>query len=723
MSNASQTNPNMHTVRFAIEGMTCQACASRLEKVLSKKPAISQVMVNFASETATVSFDTQLTDSQEIADWIAKTGFSGTLVKQTPRPSTTQSPPWSLIGLWLISMPFWVGMAGMMVGSHALMMPVWLQFVLATVVQFGFGLGFYQGAYASIKGRLANMDVLVALGTTAIWAYSSYIWWFVDGHEVYFEASVMVIAFVSLGKFLEQRTKKQGLDSLSALMALIPKTALVKKSDMALDDNDWTSTPIAKINVNDILLARQGDRVAVDGVIVEGMAYINEAHLTGESQLLKKQETDKVLAGSVVSEGSFCYQATATGQDTVLSDMIQALDDAQGTKADIARIADKVAGVFVPVVVVIASLTLVANYLFGHSFDVALMRAVAVLVIACPCALGLATPAAIMAGMGVAARHGVVFKDATSLEMAGKIDVMVFDKTGTLTLGTPAIQAVGLLADQTEKQALQITASLEQYAAHPLAHTLVQAAKSFDLPLLTATHIQTVVGQGIMGVVSEIGHVKVGTPAFVGVEMPQDDVWQIASVVAVSVDDKPIAVYALSDELKSDSLQVIDKLKADGVTVVIMSGDNQSVVDFVAKTLGIDQAYGKLLPRDKVNKIKEIQSTGKKVAMVGDGINDAPAMALADASFAVGGASDIAKHTASAHLAGNALTHAYYAQKIAKATLHTIKQNLFFAFVYNCIGIFLAIVGLLNPMIAALAMALSSVSVLTNAMRLKKLTL
>lgn len=710
------------TVRFAIRGMTCQACASRIEKVLSKKSAISQVAVNFASETATMRFDTQLTNPEQIIAWIAKTGFEAVLVSDKPSAPAAHntSVPWALLLLWLLSAPFWVAMAGMLVGSHALMLPTWLQFVLASVVQFVFGARFYQGAFESIKGGLANMDVLVALGTTAIWAYSSYVWW-AGSHEVYFEASVMVIAFVSLGKFLEQRTKKQGLDSVSAMMALIPSTALVKKQDA------WVQTKIANIQVGDVLLARHGDRVAVDGRVLDGVAYINEAHLTGESQTLSKQVGDKVLAGSVVAEGSFSYQATATGNQTALSDMIQALDDAQGTKAHIARIADRVAGVFVPVVVVIAVLTFLAHFVWGQSADVALMRAVSVLVIACPCALGLATPAAIMAGMGLAARHGVVFKDAPSLELAGRVDTMVFDKTGTLTLGQPTVQASHLLDNsKTGEDVLAITASLEQHAAHPLAVAIVEYAQDKSLSLYQATNVQSIIGQGICGDIAGVGHVKVGTPQFIGVDkntLPKGDVWQIASMVAVSVNDKAQAIYALVDEPKADSAQVIARLKNDGVASVMMSGDHQAVVDFVADKLGICHAYGGLSPRDKANKIKSLQDKGKKVAMVGDGVNDAPAMAQAQASFAVGSASDIAKHTASAYLVGNALTHAYYAQKVAKLTLTNIKQNLFFAFVYNCIGIALAVAGLLNPMIAAMAMALSSVSVLANAMRLKKVQL
>ena len=698
-----------------IQGMTCQACATRLEKVLNKKDSIKLAEINFATETAVITLNEMVAD-EELLTWIKKTGFTGQLIQDDHQESVVDDkPPYRLMGLFVLSVPFWVGMFGMLLGSHALMPPVWVQFVLSSIVQFGFGWVFYQGAYVSLKGRLANMDVLVALGTSAIWLYSTYVW-ILGGHEVYFEASVMVIVFVSLGKYLEKRTKKQGLDGLSAMMSLIPKDALVNIQ------GSWVKTNIASIRPNDVLLARQGDKIAVDGVVCDGVGCTNEAHLTGESRFLDKTVGDTVMAGSIVTQGSFSYQAVAVGRDTALSDMIQALNDAQGSKAHIARMADKVAGVFVPLVVVIAVLAFLVNYWSGLPFDVALMRAVAVLVVACPCALGLATPAAIIAGMSLAARHGIIFKDAISLERAGKIDVMVFDKTGTLTLGMPKVQAVRVFSDKNKQEALQIAASLEQYATHPLAKALVEYAKEYSLALWGATEVVTHVGEGIVGVIDGIGFVKVGTPQFVGINAPAGEIWQIASIVALSVNDVPVGVFAFSDELRADSADVLSKLNQEGIDTVIMSGDHQKVVDFVASHLTVTAAYGNLSPRDKANKIKEMQASGKKVAMVGDGVNDAPAIAQANTGLAVGSASDIAKHTASAYLLGEALTHAYYAQKIAKLTLTTIKQNLFFAFFYNCIGISLAVFGLLNPMIAALAMALSSISVLFNAIRLKRVS-
>lgn len=719
---------NKQTINFAIKGMTCQACASRIEKVLNKKPSIDVASVNFAGESASVTFDNQQTNADEVIGWIKKTGFDATILTDTLANPTEKIPvPYSLIGLWVLSLPFWVGMMGMMFGSHALMPALWIQFTLATLVQFGFGRHFYKGAWASIKGGLANMDVLVALATTVIWVYSTYVWLkygeYLHHHTmgVYFEASVMVMAFVSLGKFLEMRTKKTSLNSLSTLLTLIPDDTLIKQ------DNSWQPISVSLIKAGDILLARTGDRVAVDGVVIAGIGYADEAHLTGESAVLVKKVGDKLLAGSMISEGSLEYRAVATGKDSVLGDVAKALSDAQNTKAKIARIADKVASVFVPTVVGISLLTFLINWYFGVGMENAIMRAVAVLVIACPCALGIATPAAIMVGMGLGVKYGVIFKDAISLETAGNIDTMVFDKTGTLTEGKPSLAAYQILDNTwTFEQILSISASLEVHASHPLAKSLVQSAKAKNLPLYPVQHIQSVIGQGLMGEIQEVGTVKIGTLDFVEFDknkLPEDEIYQMASVVALSVNQKNIAIFALTDTIKTDTDKVIGQLKKEQIDVVVMSGDKNSVVDWVAQKLAISQAFGELLPKDKASKIKQMQKNGKKIAMVGDGINDAPAMAQADASFAVNKASDVAKQTASVQLHGDALMHAYYAQRIAKMTLRNIKQNLFFAFVYNIIGISFAAIGLLNPMIAAAAMAMSSISVMLNALRLKRLDL
>lgn len=722
-------------LQLAIEGMSCQACASRIEKVLNKKPAIYASNVNFAGETANVDYDPSQTSPEQIAEWVNKTGFVANLqagddmFAKNDKDAATDLP-WRLIALWLCLLPFLVGMAGMVTGvGMAWMPPVWIQFVLATIVQFGLALPFYKSAWASIKGGLANMDVLVVLGTVTIWAYSTYIWLthadstmahaaMTHGPEVYFEAGVMVIAFVRTGKYLEERTKKQSLNSIDLLLTLTPDEV-----EQQQPNGDFRNVALSDIQIGDILRAKQGSRVATDGVVIDGAGWCDESHLTGESVPLKKEVGDTLLAGALLENGSLLYRVCAKGSDTKLGDMVQALSDAQGSKADLARLADRVTSVFVPVVVAIALLTFGVTWWVTGVVETALMHAVSVLVIACPCALGLATPAAIMAGMGVAARHGVWFKDAQSLEAAGNIDTVVLDKTGTLTIGKPAI-VDQMMVDKSIAidDVLQLAASVEVHASHPLATALVNAAKARQLSLLPVTDIDVIKGAGIQATIEGLGVIKVGTAEFARLNLPKfmPKVWQIASTVAISINDEPLGAFALADDLKADTPQAISALQEAGINVILMSGDKQSVVDHVASELNIKAAYGKMSPRDKANQIAKLQAAGHKVAMAGDGVNDAPAMATADASFAMFEGTDVAQHSASARLMGESLMHINAAQKIAAATLRNIKQNLFFAFVYNCLGIPLAALGFLNPMIAAAAMALSSISVLMNALRLTR---
>ncbi len=736
-----QTQPQRAHLQLAIDGMTCQACASRIEKVLNKKSSIYEVSVNFAGETANVDYDPTQTTAEEITEWVNKAGFvanlqaSDSLFSQTDKDTATQLP-WRLMALWVCLLPFLVGMAGMVTGQGmAWMPPVWIQFVLATIVQFGLALPFYSSAWASIKGGLANMDVLVVLGTVTIWAYSTYIWLthgdgslasllqsatHNGGHgaEVYFEAGVMVIAFVRTGKYLEERTKKHSLNSIDLLLTLTPDEV-----EQQQPNGDFHQVALQDVQIDDILRAKQGSRVATDGVVIDGSGWCVESHLTGESVPLKKEAGDELLAGALVENGSLLYRVSAKGSDTKLGDMVQALSDAQGSKAHLARLADKVTAIFVPVVVTIALVTFGLTWWLTGMVDTALMHAVSVLVIACPCALGLATPAAIMAGMGVAARHGVWFKDAQSLEAAGDIDTVVLDKTGTLTIGKPTI-VDQVMVDKTLAidDVLQLAASVEAHASHPLATALINTANERQLPLLPVTDISVIKGAGIQAQIIGLGIVKVGTAEFANLTLPKlmPKVWQIASTVAISVNDEPLGAFALADDLKADTPQAITALQDAGIDVILMSGDKQSVVDHVAGQLGIKAAYGTMSPRDKASQIAKLQTAGHKVAMAGDGVNDAPAMATADASFAMFEGTDVAQHSASARLMGESLMHIDAAQKIAHATVRNIKQNLFFAFIYNCLGIPLAAFGFLNPMIAAAAMALSSISVLMNALRLTR---
>ena len=726
-------------VRFQIEGMTCQACASRIEKVLNKKDFVESAGVNFASEEAQVTFDDSKTSAADIAKIIEKTGYGAKEKTEDtlPQPEAENHIGWRLWLLLAINIPFLVGMAGMMIGRHDWMIPPLWQFALASVVQLWLAVPFYKSAWASIKGGLANMDVLVTIGTVSIYLYSVYMLFYpiytfffsphaAHGMEhayyhVYFEVGVMVIGFVSLGKFLEHRTKKSSLNSLGLLLKLTPTQVNVQR------DGEWKQLPIDQVQIGDLIRANHGERIAADGIIESGSGWADESHLTGESNPEEKKAGGKVLAGALMTEGSVVYRATQLGSQTLLGDMMNALSEAQGSKAPIARVADKAAPVFVPAVVGIALLTFIATWLVKGDWTVALMHAVAVLVIACPCALGLATPAAIMVGMGKAVKHGIWFKDAAAMEEAAHVDAVVLDKTGTLTEGRPQVAAVYCVPDSgfDEDALYRIAAAVEQNAAHPLARAIVSAAQARGLEIPSAQNAQTVVGAGITAEVEGVGLVKAGKAEFAELTLPKlsDGVWDIASIVAVSVDNKPIGAFALADALKADTAEAIGRLKKHNIDVYIMSGDNQGTVEYVAKQLGIAHAFGNMSPRDKAAEVQKLKAAGKTVAMVGDGINDAPALAAANVSFAMKGGADVAEHTASATLMQHSVNQLADALLVSQATLKNIKQNLFFAFFYNILGIPLAALGFLNPVIAGAAMAASSVSVLSNALRLKRVNI
>ena len=658
-------------IAIQIEGMTCQSCANRIEKVLNRKDFVSEAGVNFAAEEAHVVFDSSQASEQDILTIIQKAGFNG-ILKQNVLPSTPNETKISP-RLWLllfINIPFLIGMIGMMFNHHSWMMPPMWQFVLASIVQLWLAIPFYKGAIGSIRGGLANMDVLVSTGTLAIYLYSVFMLFYHQsmGHDgashVYFEASVMVIGFVSLGKFLEERTKKQSLNSLGLLLQLTPKQVSVQR------ENRWKTISLDQVKIGDILRANQ------------------------------------------------------LGQQTLLGDMMKALSEAQGTKAPIARFADKVAAVFVPAVLLISGITFGLTWWIKGDWVTALIHSVAVLVIACPCALGLATPAAIMVGMGKAVNAGIWFKDAASMEEAAHVDTVVLDKTGTLTQGELKIATVWQpqSAVYSETDLYRIAASVEQNANHPLAKAIVLAAQEKSLEIPTALSVHSEVGQGISAHIDGIGLVKVGKPTYCDLTLPDNmpQIWQIASIVAVSVDSSPIGAFALADSLKEDSLQAIQRLHQHNIDVVIMSGDQQSVVDYVAQQVGVKTALGNCSPRDKAAYIETLRQQGKVVAMVGDGINDAPALAMANVSFAMKSGSDVAEQTASATLMQHSVDQLVDGLMISRATLKNIKQNLFFALIYNVLGIPLAALGYLSPVLAGAAMAMSSLSVLSNALRLKR---
>ena len=730
-------------IRYHIDGMTCQACASRIEKVLNKKPFITAASVNFASEEAQITYDDSQTDPTALAALINKTGYSASLPQDTPPDDAPAQPGWRLWLLLAINLPFLIGMVGMMAGRHDWMLPPAAQLVLASIVQLWLAIPFYKSAWASIKGGLANMDVLVALGTGAIYLYSLAMMTAPHSHgHVYFEAGVMVIGFVSLGKYLEHRSKKTSLNSLGLLLKLTPRQVSVQR------DGSWQTLPLDQVQIGDLLRANHGERIAADGIVEGGSGWTDESHLTGESRPEAKEPGSRVLAGALVSDGSLTYRAEQLGKETLLGDMMAALSEAQGSKAPIARIADRAAAIFVPTVVAIAVATFALTWAVKGEWTVALMHAVAVLVIACPCALGLATPAAIMVGMGKAVRHGIWYKDAAAMEEAARVDTVVLDKTGTLTAGCPQIAAVWLAentplpcaagegrgggvkireataapTDEKTTELYRLAAAVEENATHPLARAIVAAARDRGITLPATTNAKTDSGAGIRADITGVGTVKVGKPDYCGLTLPDnlDDVWQVASIVAVAVNDRPLGAFALADALKPDSQAAVARLQARGIEVCIMSGDNAGTVAWVAQQLGITDARGNMSPRDKAEAINALKAAGKIVAMVGDGINDAPALAAANVSFAMKDGADVAEHTASATLMQHSVNQLVDALLVSRATLQNIRQNLFFAFFYNVLGIPLAAFGYLSPIIAGAAMALSSISVLGNAMRLKR---
>lgn len=718
------------TARFAIDGMSCQACANRIEKVLRRHTGVIAADVNFASDELQTSYNSEQLTNTDIEQIVAKAGFKATAIDNKSiaelanldGAATNTVIPVRLIIICLLALPFLIGMLGMLGGQNWMLPPIG-QFLLASIVQLGLAWPFYRDAIKSLQGGVANMDVLVSLGTVSIWLYSS-VMLFSHNHQehqhIYFEASVMVIAFVSLGKYLEQRTKKQSLNSMSMLLQLTPKMVLKQL------DNRWQEVPLNQIQAGDILQTNAGNRIAADGFVHSGEAWCDESYLTGESKPLLKQQGDKVLAGALLSNGSITYQAQTLGSQTLLGDMMHALAQAQGSKAPIARLADKVSMVFVPTVVAIAILTFIFNWWLGNGFNEAVTRGVAVLVIACPCALGLATPAAMMVGMGRSARYGVWFKDAASLERTSQVNTIVLDKTGTLTTGKPQLEAQwrNPTCKLTNEKILQLAAAVEQLTTHPLAQAIILTAQQQQLSTLTASNSHSDIGQGTQAQIADYGIVKVGNPAYCEFNMPleliKQEVWQIASIVVVAINAEVVGAFAIADALKEDTVSAIHRLQQQHIDIHIMSGDQHSVVEYMAKKLHIRHYQAQMNPRAKAEAVQQLMQKGKVVAMVGDGINDAPALAAADVSFAMYGGADVATNTASATLMRHSVAQVADALALAQDTVRVVKQNLFFAFFYNILGIPLAAIGWLSPVIAGAAMAMSSISVLLNALRLRK---
>ncbi|MBB2984119.1 heavy metal translocating P-type ATPase [Paraburkholderia tropica] len=755
---------------FAIGGMTCAACSNRVEKVLAKVPGVASVSVNLATEEAAVTLNGPLSGemSDQLVAVVKKAGYEATpIVKDAPAGSAAHAATDSaahggapsraaaaedaarrelraVLIAAVLTAPLVVPMFGHWLGLHW-MLPAAAQLVLASIVQFGFGARFYRAAWKAVRAGAGNMDLLVALGTSAAWGVSVYAMLAHPGDtaHLYFEASAVVITLVRFGKWLEARAKRQTTDAIRALNALRPERARLRENGAERD------VPLAQVRVGAIVVVRPGERLPTDGVVLEGRSHVDESLITGESLPVPKEPGEPVTAGSINGEGLIAVRTTKIGAETTLARIIRLVESAQAEKAPIQRLVDRVSAVFVPAILVIAAITLGGWLLAGASAETAILNAVAVLVIACPCALGLATPAAIMAGTGVAARHGVLIKDAEALETAHNVGVVAFDKTGTLTLGQPSLTAFEPAGGFVRNETLALAAAVQQHSDHPLAKAVVKAYDdaSQGAPLPAAADARAVPGRGVQAQV-EGWQLAIGSARWVAelaldvpsalaarataLEAEGNTIsWLIGTQSGAQSNaqseanpnakpDTVLALLAFGDTVKPTARDAIARLKSMGIRSVLVTGDNAGSAHAVAAELGIDEVHAQVLPDDKARTIRDLKiRSGAIVAMVGDGINDAPALAAADIGIAMATGTDVAMNAAGITLMRGDPALVAAAIDISRRTWRKIQQNLFWAFVYNLIGIPLAAFGLLNPMLAGAAMAFSSVSVVTNALLLR----
>ncbi|KUG40489.1 Heavy metal transporting ATPase [Pseudomonas savastanoi pv. fraxini] len=716
------------TFDLPISGMTCASCAGRVERALAKVPGVNSVTVNLANERAHVDTAAQ-TDPQTLIDAVSRAGYSATLVEDRHAEADQKArhlhnERWALLLAIALALPLIAPMLLTLLGVHW-MLPAWAQFALATPVQFVLGARFYVAAWKAVRAGAGNMDLLVAIGTSAGYGLSVYQWLSAapgTTPHLYFEASAVVIALVLLGKYLESRAKRQTASAIRALEALRPERALRVVDGLEQD------VAISSLQLGDQVLVKPGERFPVDGEVVEGSSHAVEALITGESLPVAKQAGDKITGGAINGEGQLLVRTTALGAETVLARIIRLVEDAQAGKAPIQKLVDKVSQVFVPTVLAIAFFTLAGWLLAGATLEVALINAVAVLVIACPCSLGLATPTAIMAGTGVAARYGILIKDAEALERAHAVDAVVFDKTGTLTVGTPRITNMSAVSGN-EEHLLQLAGALQRGSEHPLARAVLDVCHEWQLKLDAAENSHALSGRGIAGTVQgrelALGNRRLlderGLP--IGELAESARIWEaegrtLSWLIEQAPEPKVIGMFAFGDTLKPGTDQAIRALNARGITSHLLTGDNRGSAQVVAKALGIHDVHAEVLPADKTATVTQLKNH-HVVAMVGDGINDAPALAAADVGIAMGGGTDVAMHAAGITLMRGDPRLVPAALDISRRTYAKIRQNLFWAFVYNLIGIPLAALGYLNPVLAGAAMALSSVSVVSNALLLK----
>ncbi|PVX70798.1 heavy metal translocating P-type ATPase [Paraburkholderia unamae] len=734
------------TASLAIGGMTCASCANRVEKALARVPGVAGVSVNLATEQATVNLRAPLTGAlqDQLVAAVKKAGYEATPLaaeEDAAAPAKNAAAGNEARREWhavlisaVLTAPLVLPMFGHWLGFDW-MLPAPAQLALAAVVQFVFGARFYRAAWKAVRAGAGNMDLLVALGTSAAFGVSVYAMLAHPGDmaHLYFEASAVVITLVRFGKWLEARAKRQTTDAIRALNALRPDRARIRIDGVNGANAEEREVPLAQVRVGTVVVVRPGERLPVDGVVLEGRSHVDESLITGESLPVPKAPDDPVTAGSINGEGAIAVRTTAIGAETTLARIIRLVESAQAEKAPIQRLVDRVSAVFVPAILVIAAVTLGGWLLAGASAETAILNAVAVLVIACPCALGLATPAAIMAGTGVAARHGVLIKDAEALETAHNVSVVAFDKTGTLTLGQPSLTAFEAAEGLARGEALALAAAVQRQSDHPLAKAVVQAyeaqAQGAALPL--AAHARAVPGRGVEAEVNGrllaigsgrwLDELALAVPPALAARAQQlEAAGNTVSWLFAAHGDGVLALLAFGDTVKPTAREAIASLKALGIRSVLVTGDNAGSAAAVAAQLGIDEVHAQVLPDDKACTIRDLKmKSGGIVAMAGDGINDAPALAAADIGIAMATGTDVAMHAAGITLMRGDPSLVAAAVDISRRTWRKIQQNLFWAFIYNLIGIPLAAFGLLNPMLAGAAMAFSSVSVVTNALLLR----
>ncbi len=740
----------MQTETFDVQGLHCASCVATIEGALKGVSGVTDAVVNLASEKATVTFDPVVTGEPAIKAAVVKIGYGisspadpaqgdevGGEKKRAMRELQIKLAASSVIGAML----FWATFPGLMNTAPMILHNGWVQLFLATPIQFWAGYGFYRSAIAGLKNRAANMDTLVAMGTTVAYLYSVFVVLFPEliqsvgiDSMPYFDASVIIIAFILLGRLLEDRAKRGTSAAMRKLLGLQAKTARV------LRNNTETDVPIDTVVVGDLIRVRPGEKIPVDGEIIEGDSTLDESMVTGESMPIEKGPGGKVIGATINKTGSFVFKATRVGKETMLSQIVDLVEKAQGSKAPIQRLADRVSGYFVPIVLMLAVMTFVLWYDFGPSPAIlfAVVNSVAVLIIACPCAMGLATPTAVMVATGKGAENGILIRNAEALETAHKVGVVIFDKTGTLTNGTPEVTDVTPVSDFTKAQLLQLAASLEQGSEHTLADSIVKRAKAENIGLTPVANFEAILGQGVSGRVNERA-VLLGNRRLMASK--SIDVAQITSVVEaleqvgktamlIAVDGKPAGVIAVADTARDSALSAVSKLAELGIETWMISGDNKRAAEGVAKSLGIKNVLAEVLPADKESEVRKIQKQGRIVAMIGDGVNDAPALAAADLGIAMGSGTDVAMEAADITLMHRDLMLVPMAIYLSKHAIRTMRMNLVWAFGYNVVLIPVAMGVLypfakilLSPMLASAAMALSSIFVVVNSLLLKRVEL